>query len=221
MQKQPRTLCFVDDSEDELRRFRENLEPTFTIGTGRTLDAALADLQRQGHRKPDLFVLDMYFPEGQLNTPEELDELRDAWRAYRRAQAEFISTLARLGQTAAGGEDLADQIRKRCDRPQYVFFTRKGTLEEGLRALRRGALDVIKKPDPPDADAFGASLTNAEDKAFRNQAQEIEAELSQAIRKTTWWWKHHEAVWAALIAFFSAILANAATQLVLRLLALL
>jgi CheY-like chemotaxis protein len=205
-------ICFVDDSDHELRRFRENLESRFMIGTGRTLDDALADLQKHGYEEPDLFVLDMYFPEGPPNTEQQLAELHAAWTNYRTAHAEFMSTLGRLGQTSAGGEGLADQIRKRYDCPKYVFLTRKATLEEGLRALRRGALDVIKKPDPNSSESQGKSLTEAEDEAFRNRSPEIAAELSEAIRKTTWWWKHHEAFWAALIAFLTGILANVLTQ---------
>jgi DNA-binding NtrC family response regulator len=206
------SICFIDDSDHELRRFRENLESRFKIGTGRTLDDALANLRKQGYEEPDLFVLDMYFPEGPPNTEQQLTELHAAWTKYRTAHAEFMSTLGRLGQTTAGGEDLADQIRKRYGSPKYVFMTRKGTLEQGLRALRRGALDIIKKPDPNITEAEGKSLTEAEDEAFRNRSPEIAAEILNAIRKTNWWWKHQEAFWAAVVGFSGGILANVLTQ---------
>jgi CheY-like chemotaxis protein len=212
MRKRKPSICFVDDSDDELRRFRESLGRRFKIGTGRTLDDALAELRKQGSDKPDLFVLDMYFPEGPLNTESELSQLNAAWTKYRAAEADFMSTLARLRQTSDGGEALADRIRRRYGSPKYVFFSRKATLEEGLRALRRGALDIIKKPDPSSTEAAGKSPTEAEDEAFRNRSSEIAAELSEAIRRTTWWWKHHEAVWAALVAFSISIVANVATQ---------
>ncbi len=158
MGKRKPSVCFIDDSDYELRRFRENLQSRFEIGVGRTLDDALADLQKQGFKKPDIFVLDMYFPEGPQNTIQQLSELNAAWAKYRAAHADFMSTLARLGQTIAGGEALADQIRKRYGSPKYVFLSRKATLEEGLRALGRGALDVIKKPDPSGTEAKGRSL---------------------------------------------------------------
>ena len=202
MGKHKPSICFIDDSDHELRRFRENLESRFKIGTGRTLDDAVANLQKEGTEEPDLFVLDMYFPEGPLNTEQELAELNAAWTNYRRAHAEFMSTLGRLRQTSGGGEALAGQIRKKYDSPKYVFLTRKATLEEGLRALRRCAIDVKKKTDPNSTQADGRSLIEAEDEAFRNRSPEMAAELLEAIRKTTWWWKHHEAFWAALVAFF-------------------
>ncbi len=212
MDKHKPSICFIDDSDSELRRFRNNLGSWFEIGVGRTLDDALTDLQKKGPERPDLFVLDMYFPEGALNTEQELAESSAAWAKYRTAHADFMSTLSRLGQTSAGGEALADQIRNRYGSPNYVYLSRKATLEEGLRALKRGALDVIKKPDPNSTEAHGMSLTQAEDEAFRHRSSEIAAELSEAIRKTTWWWKHREAFWSALVAFFSGILANVLTQ---------
>jgi CheY-like chemotaxis protein len=212
MGKRKRSVCFVDDSDHELRRFRENLKSRFNIGTGRTIDDALENLREQGYGEPDLFVLDMYFPEGPPNTEDELTKLRGAWTKYRTAQAEFMSTLHLLGQTTSGGEALAAEVRKRYGAPRYVFFTRKGTLEEGLRALRTGALDVIKKPDPSNTGTLGAFSTEDEDEAFRDKSAEIAAALSQAIRKTDWWWKHHEAVWAALLAFVVSIAANVLTQ---------
>ncbi len=185
MGKRKPSICFVDDSDHELRRFRENLKSRFEVGVGHTLDDALANLQKQGFAEPDLFVLDLYFPEGPPNTEQELTKLNEAWTQYRTAHRDFMSTLARLGQTSAGGEALADQIRKRYRPPKYVFLTRKGTLEEGLRALRHGALNVIKKPDPNRTEAEGKSPTDAEDEAFRNRSSEIAAELSETIRETT------------------------------------
>jgi hypothetical protein len=123
-----------------------------------------------------------------------------------------MATLGRLRQTSDGGEALVDQLRKGYKSPRYVFFTRKGTLEEGLRALRRGAIDIIKKPDPNTAQTVGRTPTEAEDEAFRDRSPQIAAELSEAIRSTQWWWRHREAFWAALIAFLTGITANVLTQ---------
>jgi CheY-like chemotaxis protein len=65
-----RALCFVDDDADEVRRFRGQLGGTFLIGAGTSLPEAIERLKRQGRGEPDLFVLDMYFPEGPPNTAE-------------------------------------------------------------------------------------------------------------------------------------------------------
>ncbi|MCH7677089.1 response regulator [candidate division KSB1 bacterium] len=59
-----KAICFVDDQEDERNRAEKFLGERFTFGTGSTLDEALKDLESKGASKPDLFLMDMYFPEG-------------------------------------------------------------------------------------------------------------------------------------------------------------
>jgi len=212
MRKRKHSVCFIDDDPAELQRFRDNLRFHFVVGVGQTLDAALADLQRTGREKPDLFVLDLYFPQGPLNTEEELSELHMAWDRYNGAQADFMSVLARLRQTSHGGQALAEEVWQKCRSRNYVFFTRKATLEEGMAALRRGAVNVIKKRDPNRAEVKASALTEAYDVAFQKGSQEIAAELSDAIRKTTWWWRHRESVYSGavglLIGYLASVLAN-------------
>ena len=87
-----------------------------------------------------------------------------------------------------------------------------------MEALRRGALDVIKKPDP-NADEIKAAtaIQQAGDNALRNRAPEIAEKLSDAIRKSHWWWRHRGAVVSAIVAFllgyFASILANVSPAL--------
>jgi DNA-binding NarL/FixJ family response regulator len=212
MRKRKPSVCFVDDDPAELQRFRNNLTSRFVIGIGRTLDDALADLRKAGRKKPDLFVLDLYFPQGPRNTPEELSELHEAWDQYNAAQAHLLSVLGKLRQSTRGGEALAEEVWQRCRSRNYVFFTRKATLEEGMAALKRGALSVIKKPDPNRAEVEAGTLTEALDSAFRNRSSEIAGEFSNAIRKATWWWKHSESVCSGLIGlvigYLASVLAN-------------
>jgi DNA-binding NarL/FixJ family response regulator len=213
MRRRRHSLCFVDDDPAELRRFRENLKSEFVIGVGRTLDDALADLKKNGRERPDLFVLDLYFSEGPLNNEAELSELRAAWDRYKLAQADFMAVLAKLRQTSHGGLTLAEDVWQRYHSRNYVFFTRKATLEEGLMAINRGrALRIMKKPDAHPAEAETRTLTEAYDSAFRDKAHEIASELRSYIRRTSWWWKHRESVWSAIIAFIlgygASVLAN-------------
>jgi CheY-like chemotaxis protein len=182
--KSKRAVCFVDDDPEEVRRFRENLGRQFVVGAGTTLEEALRDLRRGGRRTPDLFALDLYFPEGGANTEAQQEELHAAWQEVQAAQAKFRAVLERLGQSARGGRRLAKRIRRRYPSSKYIFFTRKATLEEGLEALREGALCVIKKPDPTASEARGRSIGEAEDSAFRRCARQIARELNEAIRGT-------------------------------------
>ncbi len=177
MAEEPKhAVCFIDDDPEELRRFQECLGEYFVIGAGTTLDAALEDLRSQGRDHPDLFVLDMYFPEGGVNTEAERAELHAAWDEVVRAQAALQAVLAKLGQSSRGGEALAKQVGG-----PYVFFTRKATLEEGMQALRQGARAVIKKPDPTESEREGRSRAEAYDQALRNHAGEIAGEITRAI----------------------------------------
>lgn len=209
--KRRHSLCFVDDDPAELRRFRENLEPEFVIGTGQTLDDALADLRKNGLERPDLFVLDLYFPDGPLNTEAELSELRAAWSRYGLAQADFLSVLAKLRQSSRGGMKLADDIRQRYRSRNYVFFTRKATLEEGLTAVTQThALGIMKKPDAHPAE--NTTPGEACDAAFRARKREIADELSAHIRRASWWWNHREAVWSAVMALILGYAASTLTN---------
>jgi len=56
-----KAICFVDDDEDELSRFRENMDSRYIIGAGADLDAALNQLESNRVEKPDLFLLDLYY----------------------------------------------------------------------------------------------------------------------------------------------------------------
>jgi DNA-binding NarL/FixJ family response regulator len=205
-------ICFVDDDPEEVRRFRANLEQYFAIGAGSSLREAVADLP--GGRKPDLFVLDLYFPEGALNTQEQLERLHSARRQFLAAQARFNSVLAALGQRPQGGLGLARRVRDQYGRCACVFFTRKGTLEDAIMAQEFGALKVMKKPDPNDADIEGRSLSEAYDLAFNNNSAKIAAEIEDIIKTTSWWWKNK----ARVQGFVSGVAASVVAGVLLQVL---
>jgi hypothetical protein len=63
------SLCFVDDDENELKRFKKVFGDEYYVGTGTNLDKAESDLAatlpRHGlnfwpRHKVNLYVLDMY-----------------------------------------------------------------------------------------------------------------------------------------------------------------
>ena len=103
-------ICFVDDDPEEIRRFRRLLASRFVVGAGTSLPAALEDLRAQGRERPDVFALDLYFPEGEPNTDDERAELARAWERFLLAKAELAGVLARLRQSPDGGLALARRI---------------------------------------------------------------------------------------------------------------
>jgi CheY-like chemotaxis protein len=197
-------VCLIDDDPEELRRFRDNLKDYFIIGTGTSLREAMDDLRKKGRRKPDLFLLDMYYPEGSTSTPDELSTLAGARQEFLKAQATFLSVLASLRQSSRGGHRLANELRKRYQ-IGYAFFTRKGTLEDGIEALDNGAVRLIKKPDPSQSELDGNTLAGAYDMALKNKARDVVRDIEDAIRLSNWWWKHREAVFAYAVGFLSSL----------------
>jgi CheY-like chemotaxis protein len=73
-------VCFVDDDPDDLRRFKKHFSTSYFIGVGTNFPRALQDLRKTHAGKPDLFVLDMYFP-NRVNTEVERHALDETWRS--------------------------------------------------------------------------------------------------------------------------------------------
>lgn len=207
MGKRKYTICFVDDQKDELQRFRHNLGEFFVIGAGRTVDEALDDLEQHQHiKKPDLFVLDMYFPIEQDSSGRAERDLHSARRRFLVALKEYRDTLARFDQTADGGFRNLDSVRTRY-KPLHkpvVFFTRKGTLDDAIKAYDE-SVPLVKKPDP---DLSAATLARDEedlkglyDAAFREKATYVASEFRRIIRAASWWVRYREQIQGAAIAF--------------------
>jgi hypothetical protein len=182
-----KSICFIDDDINELNRFKQFMGTKFKIGVGLSPSAAREDLKdRTGLTEPDLYLLDLYYPTDRTPTESELQRLAEARRAYLVAEAKFSAVLAELGQSSDGGIELSRQVGG-----VFAFFSRKATFEDAIKALKAGAIGLIKKPDPTsDALNASASVNEAYDKAFAAHAPAIERELQKALQKTEWWNRH-------------------------------
>jgi hypothetical protein len=80
-------ICFVDDDPREISRFRKHLSGRFDIGAGSSIVDALDDLRNTTHRKPDVFLLDMYRFEGPTTSEVEEHKLREARAEVLQAEA--------------------------------------------------------------------------------------------------------------------------------------
>jgi hypothetical protein len=155
------SLCFVDDDEHELNRFKAAFKDEFYVGIGTDLGKAKANLKevlprrrfKFWHRKAHLYVLDMYFPAGTTNTPEQRAKLAKALGDCCKANRYLKTILAELHQTFDDGRDQATRVKRGglLRKPPFVFFTRKGNLEDSILAYEQvKPMAVIKKPDPWD-----------------------------------------------------------------------
>lgn len=215
MKSRRQRLCVVDDDPDEIRRFRASMATRFILGAGTSLDAALEDLRRQGHSSPDLYVLDLYYPQGGRSRPDQLQRLANARKNLLDSQATFASLLAEIGQGTEGGFRLADRLSRFGLRKPFVFFSRKATAEDVVQALDKGALRVIKKPDPTADEMAANPLPTAYDKALTRTAHDVAREIEDAISRSTFWWKHGETVIAAIVSFILGLLSSTAAGVVL------
>ncbi len=203
-----KAVCFVDDNPHEIRRFRKYLKDHFIIGAGTSISEALTDLEKQGCNKPDLFILDLYFPDGPRNTEDEIMELCRARESLLDAESEFITLMAKLRLSSHGGLKLANDLRERWGASPFIYFTRKGTLEDSIRGLKLGALKVLKKPDPNKREKECKTVRKAYDLAFKNNAGKIAFEIEDAIRTSSWWWRNKQVIAGFMLGVVSSIVAS-------------
>jgi hypothetical protein len=210
------SLCFVDDDEYELKRFKTAFEDEFYVGIGTDLGKAEANLRAVlprrmfnfWRRKVNLYVLDMYFPTGTTNTPEQRAKLAEAWGNCCKANQQLRTVLAELHQTFDGGRELAARVKRRglFRKPPFVFFTRKGNIEDGILAYEQvKAMAVIKKPDPWDETDTSET---AKDDALFSSRETVGKKLQSAIDNASFYYQHKETVLALLIGFATGMLAN-------------
>lgn|GEM_PF-1901564 len=141
-------------------------------------------------RQPDLFVLDMFLPTSQ-NAPTALPRaaiesgmvelrklrqsiveietmthngkelLRHTQGLVARAEALVKAWCEKLGQSPQGGVALLQELDALYPNAPKVFYSRKATVEDVKLALAAGALDLIRKPDPPSAKAMAGQIVEA------------------------------------------------------------
>ena len=164
-------ICFVDDDEEfEIRLFCDVFGEAFDIIAASDYAELKSQIDSRENWKPDLFVLDLYFPSGPANreTVEALKteplfvendnaEIRTAYRNYLRAKARLAGVLDAWKQNANGGLILAEKVVVDYPDVPIVFYSRKATLEDVVRCMAaRNVWSVERKPTGKDsADTIG------------------------------------------------------------------
>jgi|GEM_PF-5331340 len=202
-------VCFVDDDPEELTRFKTVFKDRFEIGVGHSPREARLDLQHQGKGAPDLFLLDMYIPDGPLPTQEQLESLHKAREKLLKANADFRAVLAKMGQSSEGGFKLARELR-RASKIGFAFFTRKAILEDAISAYEDlHAVSVIKKPDPNPAEIGSMALKEAYDRAMEKAAGLVAERIERAVARCSWWGRHRSTMVGFAIGILASIMAAA------------
>ena len=198
-----RVVCFIDDDSTELVRFERAMKSHFTCITATTYEMCRTKLKR-AKLKPDLWVLDLFFPSpGHTNSQHQLEEMTAKYAEIEQKVREFRAFLASIGQGTNGGVDLL----KRClhdFRAPVVMFTRKGTLDDAIRCFDLGATNVLKKPMPHELSGSYAEKIVQLDEAMMASADYLSDHLWSAMRTNGFWYKHKSIILFVLGAAISA-----------------
>ena len=159
-------ICFVDDDEKfEIPLFCDVFGEAFDIIAASDYAELKSLIDSREHWKPDLFVLDLYFPSGPANreaiealkteplfVENDNAEIRTAYRNYLRAKARLAGVLDAWKQNANGGLILAEKVVVDYPDVPIVFYSRKATLEDVVRCMAaKNIWSVERKPTGKDS----------------------------------------------------------------------
>ena len=159
-------ICFVDDDEKfEIPLFCDVFGEAFDIIAASDYAELKSQIDSRENWKPDLFVLDLYFPSGPANreaiealraeplsVENDNAEIRTAYRNYLRAKARLAGVLNAWKQNANGGLILAEKIVVDYPDVPIVFYSRKATLEDVVRCMAaKNVWSVERKPMGKDS----------------------------------------------------------------------
>ena len=159
-------ICFVDDDEKfEIPLFCNVFGEAFDIIAASNYAELKSQIDSRENWKPDLFVLDLYFPSGpanqeaiealredSLSVENDNAEIRTAYRNYLRAKTRLAGVLDAWKQNANGGLILAEKVVADYPDVPIVFYSRKATLEDMVRCMAtKNVWSVEKKPTGKDS----------------------------------------------------------------------
>lgn len=159
-------ICFVDDDEEfEIPLFCDVFGEAFDLIAASNYAELKSLIDSREDWKPDLFVLDLYFPSGPANreaiealraeplsVENDNAEIRTAYRNYLRAKTRLAGVLDAWKQNANGGLILAEKVVADYPDVPIVFYSRKATLEDVVRCMAaRNVWSVEKKPTGKDS----------------------------------------------------------------------
>jgi CheY-like chemotaxis protein len=192
-------ICFVDDNDNELHRFEEEMQNYYTVIIGGTRKECIDKLKG---KKPKLWVLDLYFPEkGSTTTPDQRKKMAKKFSELERQAHKFRLYLKKIRQTTDQSWDYLEECKK--DNVPVVFLTRKGNLNDANRCFKKGAKKVLQKPMGQNSDYSKESFDKAFNKTF---AKNLAEEFNEVISNHRWWNRHKNKIYPIVTLIWGAIL---------------
>jgi CheY-like chemotaxis protein len=176
-------ICFIDDDGDfEIPLFKDIFGNDYDIITATDYDDARGQIDERPDWAPDLFVLDLYFPEGAADTeaiatlkkkplalPDDSADIRTAYSNYLRAQSRLQGVLSAHKQGPDGGLRLAAAVARDFPATPIVFYSRKASFEDVVRCLATKGVRWVERKPTGKTDAETRALTyDQKDRIVRN-----------------------------------------------------
>jgi CheY-like chemotaxis protein len=169
-------VCFIDDDKDfEIPLFESTFGDVYDVVAEDSYDAARGKMSKRDKWRPDLFVLDLYFPSGEpdrdavgelLQSAVTFDsdgaEMRAAYTNYLRAESRLKAVLGAWKQGPDGGLEIARRVAQDYPLIPIVFYSRKATFEDAVRCLAADGVWWLEKKPTGDSDEDTRRLTLAE-----------------------------------------------------------
>jgi CheY-like chemotaxis protein len=159
-------ICFVDDDKEfEIPLFCDVFGEVFDIIAASDYVELKSQIDSRENWKPDLFVLDLYFPSEPANieaikalkaeplsVKNDNAEIRTAYINYLKAQDRLARVLDAWKQNANGGLILAKKVVADYPYVPIVFYSRKATLKDVVQCMAaRNVCSVERKPTGKDS----------------------------------------------------------------------
>jgi len=167
MKHESTVVCFIDDDPSEVQAFENvfgNEFNDFTVVADTTPQKVLDKLERE-KLKANLFILDLYFATGQASSELERNRMIELKEEVDKAQKQLSDYLSSIGQSRDGGIEIMQYIHDHYPATPIVFYTRKGTLDDAVVCVDKGADGVLPKAAPTHFDPQGDRLGQIEQAA--------------------------------------------------------
>jgi CheY-like chemotaxis protein len=169
-------VCFIDDDKHfEIPLFENVFGDVYDVIAEDSYDAAINKMAERGGWRPDLFVLDLYFPSGEpdrdavatlrqsaVTFDSDGAEMRAAYTNYLRAESRLKAVLRAWKQGPDGGLEIARHAAQDFSLVPIVFYSRKATFEDAVRCLAADGVWWLEKKPTGNGDEDTRRLTLTE-----------------------------------------------------------
>lgn len=163
--KEKRTVvCFIDDDPAEVEAFKSVFSTDFKVVADTTPQKVLDELKRT-KLKANLFVLDLYFAEERASSEQQRNRMVELKQEVDKAQKSLSDFLSQIKQSRDGGIEIMEYLRDNYPTTPMVFYTRKGSLEDAVHCMDKGADGAFAKAAPVQFDSKANRLKQFEQAA--------------------------------------------------------